>query len=393
MVVEREVDPVVDEEAERIVNPRPSNKRFSSLASRSAEHDRLYREGIRELWIGAVEKAIEHFVAAYALQFSRTTLLSLVNIQLKRGNVELAVACYRKMLQSDMIRPHEKMQVMGKLHEALGQWGQVRDIIEASQAGKLNSPQDREKRAAALSARAHAANEEGKYAAAEADFLEVWRLTFRPPSLISAANMMAHQKPRMRLSASLYYALLRSNLAPEDRSLVERKLAEVHTALAMEWRKEYAATVLQRTVRGRLARANIALKIPQMDDESRSGRRAKGKALGGYMLSSKLINEEQQTLGHKGRQFHSTRRKVLYPGFEDVDTGEGGIRKTHEAGDISADRSSSDDDLSTDALPSPRPTPTNSRELGLQGMVWNEFPQVPRSPSESIRILNLRCSD
>ena len=105
MMVERQVDPAVDDEADRIVNPRPASKHFSSLAQRAAEHDRLYSEGVHAAYSGHIKHATESFVAAYALLFRRSTLLSLVNMHLKKGNAELAVACYRKMMNSDFITP------------------------------------------------------------------------------------------------------------------------------------------------------------------------------------------------------------------------------------------------------------------------------------------------
>ena len=71
MALDKPLDEVTEDEAERIVSPRPSSKRFSSLAERSAEHDLLYKEGLRANSEGRVDVAKERFVTAYALLFRR----------------------------------------------------------------------------------------------------------------------------------------------------------------------------------------------------------------------------------------------------------------------------------------------------------------------------------
>ena len=418
MPVEKQVHPSADEEAERIVNARPSSKRFASLAARSTEHDRLCRDGFRANTEGAVEQATDNFVEAYALLFRRSTLQSLVNMHLKKGNVELSVACYRKMILSDTITPQEKMRLIGKLQEAIGQWEQVLEIVEASQAGRLNSPGTRDKRAATLVARAHAANDMGKFKAAEADFLEVWRLTFRTSSLISAANMMAHQEPRMRLSASIYYVLLRMELTIEERSTVERKLRDVQVAMAQLWRQEFAAKTVQRMRRGQSGRREAASQSLQHEGRCTSrGRMRFGSRKAMVPASQKHAHvrvEEKMVLGREqggeergwfgqkegaeepmqvdvgtgraespvtpkrgqvrvkeqtvlgGEQGGEERgwfgQKKLVKGL--VKVGTGGAASSHRTQQASEPLSSDDDDLSTDAPP---PRSTSSRVLGTRG--------------------------
>ena len=277
------VDEVTEDEAERIVSPRPSSKRFSSLAERSLEHDRLYKEGLRANSEGRVDVAKERFITAYALLFRRSTLFSLVNMILKQGDAELAVACYRKMVSTQSIGASERVRMMAKLHEAGVQWNALRDIVQASQVGRLNSAEDREKRAYKLLEKAKAANEAGESAAvegfcsepllqvlcepverttadacsarvladltpptagehatAESLFLDVWRLTFRNSALISAANMMARQESRERLAAAIYFWARRRDLTADERATVDRKLNEVRLRAALT---EHGGTV------------------------------------------------------------------------------------------------------------------------------------------------------
>ena len=113
------VDPMFDEEAEQIINPRPSSKHFSSLAEREAAHALLFHEGVRANTMGDLELAVAKFGEAYSLLFRTATLRSLVNMKLKLGEAELAAACYAKMLRDEMVSsPAEVQRVQLKLAEA-----------------------------------------------------------------------------------------------------------------------------------------------------------------------------------------------------------------------------------------------------------------------------------
>eukprot|EP00966_Prymnesium_polylepis_P069647 1619430-Prymnesium_polylepis.1 len=153
------VDPEVEEKADLVVSPRPASG-FATLAKRSEQHNRLYREGLKANSEGDIEVAIQRFVDAYALLFKRSTLFSLVNMLLKRGDCELAVACYRKMVKS--VSGSEKFKMMAKLQEAEVQWAALREIVEpVRQPGLFNSAEDREKKAHKLYEKALAANSKG----------------------------------------------------------------------------------------------------------------------------------------------------------------------------------------------------------------------------------------
>ena len=74
------IDPLIDDEAEEMINPRPSKRKFSSLAEREAEHNKLLHEGVVANTAGDLDTACSKFAEAYAILFRTTTLLSLVNL-------------------------------------------------------------------------------------------------------------------------------------------------------------------------------------------------------------------------------------------------------------------------------------------------------------------------
>jgi rubrerythrin len=184
---------MVDDAADELVNPRPSGKIFASLAEREEAHAHLLREALVARTSGDLDTACEHLREAYALLFRTKTLLSLVGTKLNQGEAELAVACYTKILQSGALSDAaERRRVTARLCEARQMHAEVRAIVDAEQAARLNSVEQRERTHRTLTERAKVANERPDRAQAEALFLEAWPLLFRPSVLISATNMLAH---------------------------------------------------------------------------------------------------------------------------------------------------------------------------------------------------------
>ncbi|KAL1520983.1 hypothetical protein AB1Y20_022541 [Prymnesium parvum] len=339
MVVAVAMDPLVEEEAEGLVNPRPSTQRFSSLAARTAEHDRLFKAGLYANRDGDVGLALAHFTVAYSLLFKRATLLALVNMLLKKGDCELAVACYRKMVASESVTPAERVRLMTKLHEAVVQWAALREVVEASQAGLLNSQEEREKRASKLMEKAHAANEARDFAAAEALFLEAWRLTFRKTTLISAANMMARQEARYRLAAGIYFWMRRRELTDDERMMVERKLKEVQVSLSVYWNRDGAARTVQRLFRGKHGR--LLAVVQKKSQEAKQAYPARSPPSG----CSSATSHSARGLSRfwPGR---STAPNVASHWSDDEEMGTGGAPNQKKP---SLQESSDDEELATDA--------------------------------------------
>ncbi|KAL3911124.1 MAG: hypothetical protein SGPRY_008810, partial [Prymnesium sp.] len=152
------LEPLVEREAEALLNPRPSTARFASLAARSSAHDRLAALASAAASRGDLELAITRYREAYALLFKRSTLLLLIETNLKRGDLELAVAAYRKMVASESIGPSERVRLMSKLHAAVSEWNGLREVVEPSPPGLLSS-EEREKRTCKLTEKARLANE------------------------------------------------------------------------------------------------------------------------------------------------------------------------------------------------------------------------------------------
>ena len=260
-------DPLVDDAADQLVNPRPSKKTFASFAEREAAHALHLCEAATASAAGDLATACMHFQCAYALLFRRTTLLALVDEKLKQGEAELAAACYAKVLESDTFASEaQRGRLMTKLADARRLCEEVRTIVRAPQSGVLNTAADRERGHRRLVERARAANEVGEHAEAEAIFLEAWPLTFRASTLVSAANMMMHQGGhKLRVAYGLYHTLLGSPtwyhpsprhgpVTEDERLVIERKLAELNDKIGSESRKASAAGLLQRVARGRASR-------------------------------------------------------------------------------------------------------------------------------------------
>ena len=114
------IDPLIDDEAEEMINPRPSKRKFSSLAEREAEHNKLLHEGVVANTAGDLDTACSKFAEAYAILFRTTTLLSLVNLRLKLGEAELACAIYAKLLQTPAVigSRSDVLRTQAKLSEA-----------------------------------------------------------------------------------------------------------------------------------------------------------------------------------------------------------------------------------------------------------------------------------
>ena len=257
------IDPIVEEEADALINPRPSAQVFASLAEREAAHQRLYHDGLCAVASGDLEAACDRFRDAYALLFRTATLQSLVNMKLRMGEAELAAACYTKMLSSGaIISDAERRRAHSKLAEARQLHADVRLILVAPQAALLNSTDERERAHRRLVDRAREANENGDRQEAERLFLEAWPYTFRVATVVSAANMMVHAGGRkLRIAVGVYRGLLRlasprllHPLSPDDEALITRKWGEAKAALGELARREYAARTIQRVARGASAR-------------------------------------------------------------------------------------------------------------------------------------------
>ena len=276
-------DPLVDEEAEQIINPRPSSKHFATLAEREAMHAALFHEGVVANAAGDLDMACTKFSEAYCLLFRTTTLLSLVNMKLKVGEAELAAACYAKMLRDNMLSsPAELKRVQTKFVEARQLHADVRAIVEAPQSALLNTPEEREKAHRKLVERAKAANDRGDRAEAERLFLEAWPLLFRVATLISAANMMVHLGGRhLRMAIGVYHALLRGSaprlakttLAPEEHEVLVRKLGEATRAVGEASKHEAAARYVQAMARGKLGRSHAKSQHDLLAANSKGRRR------------------------------------------------------------------------------------------------------------------------
>lgn len=238
----------VDEAAESFVNTRPSSKSFGCYHEREAAHAAIYNEGIAANSAGDLDVACDCFLKAYALLFRRAPLLSFVNMKLKMGEAELAVACYVKVLESGALTSQvERDLVTSKLQEARQLRNAVRDIVQAPQSALLNSTAEREHQHRQLVERAKAANEQKQHAQAASLFQEAWPLLYRPSTLISMANMLLHgDAHRLRVAIGVYSSLLGlstssplTSAAPvptaEEVAVIERKLREARRTAHKSW--------------------------------------------------------------------------------------------------------------------------------------------------------------
>ena len=171
--------------------PRPCPKKFSSLAERQAYHDDLVKAGRGANAGGRFDVALARFTTAYPVLFKSSVLLSLVNMRLKLGEADLAVACYERLLSDAFeLTAAERRVATVKLAEARSLVKSVTAICEPDQAKILLNAEKRAAKHDALVAKAHAANKDGDAAAAESLFLQAHALQRSFGTLLSAANMM-----------------------------------------------------------------------------------------------------------------------------------------------------------------------------------------------------------
>lgn len=128
-----DVDVEVQDDADEIVNPRPALAAFATLAQRKEAHDRLCREGRQANAVGHIALALNRFEEAYPLLFKSSTLISLVNMHLKLGASELALACYQKILDSESLPAAERRHATAKLAEAATLAETVALVVDAPQ--------------------------------------------------------------------------------------------------------------------------------------------------------------------------------------------------------------------------------------------------------------------
>ena len=181
----------LEDEAEALMAPRPCPKKFSSLAERQAYHDDLVKAGRGANAGGRFDVALARFTTAYPVLFKSSVLLSLVNMRLKLGEADLAVACYERLLSDAFeLTAAERRVATVKLAEARSLVKSVTAICEPDQAKILLNAEKRAAKHDALVAKAHAANKDGDAAAAESLFLQAHALQRSFGTLLSAANMM-----------------------------------------------------------------------------------------------------------------------------------------------------------------------------------------------------------
>ena len=205
-------DPVVDDAASLLLNPRPHRQVFSSLTERWKAHERLLGKGECARAAGNLPEACEHFEEAYTLLYRLPTLLALIHIKLQLGEAQLAAACYTKVIGWDdgTMDILQLERVKSELSDARQLYVAAQAIVRMSPVAPFNSFDYRERLHHGLIARARVANEGGAPEEAEVLFLEAWPLLRRPTTLISAANMMARQGDlgKLRLAVGLYMSLL-----------------------------------------------------------------------------------------------------------------------------------------------------------------------------------------
>ena len=152
----------LEDEAEALMAPRPCPKKFSSLAERQAYHDDLVKAGRGANAGGRFDVALARFTAAYPVLFKSSVLLSLVNMRLKLGEADLAVACYERLLSDAFeLTAAERRVATVKLAEARSLVKSVTAICEPDQAKILLNA---EKRAAKRVAGGGAAEGSGEAA-------------------------------------------------------------------------------------------------------------------------------------------------------------------------------------------------------------------------------------
>ena len=131
----------LEDEAEALMAPRPCPKKFSSLAERQAYHDDLVKAGRGANAGGRFDVALARFTTAYPVLFKSSVLLSLVNMRLKLGEADLAVACYERLLSDAFeLTAAERRVATVKLAEARSLVKSVTAICEPDQAKSSSTP-------------------------------------------------------------------------------------------------------------------------------------------------------------------------------------------------------------------------------------------------------------
>ena len=269
----------LEDEAEALMAPRPCPKKFSSLAERQAYHDDLVKAGRGANAGGRFDVALARFTTAYPVLFKSSVLLSLVNMRLKLGEADLAVACYERLLSDAFeLTAAERRVATVKLAEARSLVKSVTAICEPDQAEILLNAEKRAAKHDALVAKAHAANKDGDAAAAEALFLQAHALQRSFGTLLSAANMMlkaataaaatpgpSKAAAKLALAAAVYNRMdrmasdgpLRTDgpmASDAERGVLLRKKSQARAALIDGARTQVAVLLVQRFARGFVAR-------------------------------------------------------------------------------------------------------------------------------------------
>ena len=269
----------LEDEAEALMAPRPCPKKFSSLAERQAYHDDLVKAGRGANAGGRFDVALARFTTAYPVLFKSSVLLSLVNMRLKLGEADLAVACYERLLSDAFeLTAAERRVATVKLAEARSLVKSVTAICEPDQAKILLNAEKRAAKHDALVAKAHAANKDGDAAAAESLFLQAHALQRSFGTLLSAANMMlkaataaaaapgpSKAAAKLALAAAVYNRMdrmasdgpLRTDgpmASDAERGVLLRKKSQARAALIDGARTQVAVLLVQRFARGFVAR-------------------------------------------------------------------------------------------------------------------------------------------
>ena len=98
----RQLDDEQTDAVDRIVQP-PQRATFNSAAQRAEMHDRLTKQAFAANAAGDTAEAASLFAQASGFDPRPTTILSHVNMRLKLGECELAVASYERLLAGETL--------------------------------------------------------------------------------------------------------------------------------------------------------------------------------------------------------------------------------------------------------------------------------------------------
>ena len=266
----------LEDEAEALMAPRPCPKKFSSLAERQAYHDDLVKAGRGATAGGRFDVALARFTTAYPVLFKSSVLLSLVNMRLKLGEADLAVAL--RAAAVGRLRAHGGGAAgHSEAAEARSLVKSVTAICEPDQAKILLNA---EKRAASTtrSSPRRTPRTRTASAAAESLFLQAHALQRSFGTLLSAANMMlkaataaaatpgpSKAAAKLALAAAVYNRMdrmasdgpLRTDgpmASDAERGVLLRKKSQARAALIDGARTQVAVLLVQRFARGFVAR-------------------------------------------------------------------------------------------------------------------------------------------